>query len=142
MIWLIENTLDKVYELITDYVTRDGRRIYNIFKVLEMTDKEVLMCRVLTDFLNPNGAHGKGAKYLELFLDKILHREDYEAICATAHVFKEYPIEEERRIDIVIESKQVFIPIEVKIHAGEQRAQCYDYYMYAKRKDNNPQVVY
>lgn len=142
MIWLIENTLDKVYELITDYVTRDGRRIYNIFKVLEMTNKEVLMCRVLTDFLNPNGAHGKGAKYLELFLDKILHREDYEAICATAHVFKEYPIEEERRIDIVIESKQVFIPIEVKIHAGEQRAQCYDYYMYAKRKDNNPQVVY
>ena len=139
---LIEITLNKVYEMISEYVKRDDKRSYNIFKVLEITDKEVLMCRVLTDFLNPDGAHGKGSKYLELFLDKILHRLDYKVISETAHVFKEYPIKEERRIDVVIESKQAFIPIEVKIHAGEQRAQCYDYYMHAKSKDKHPQVVY
>lgn len=99
-----------------------------------MSDKEVLMCRVLADFLNPNGMHGKGTKYLEQFLDEVLHRKDYKLICEKAHVFKEYLIGEDRRIDIVIETREVFIPIEVKIHAREQRAQCYDYYMYAKRK--------
>lgn len=140
---MIESTLDKVYLTISQYSERDcNKKDYNIFKVLEMTDREVLMCRVLADFLNPEGAHGKGAKYLSIFLEKIIHRDDYETICASAHVFKEYPIDADRRIDIVIEAEDVFIPIEVKIHAGEQKAQCFDYYMYAKRKDRHAKVIY
>ena len=140
---LIEKTLDEIYLAISEYNEKSGRKKnYNIFKVLEMTDREVLMCRVLTDFLNPEGAHGKGTKYLKIFLDKIIHRVDYERICASAHVFKEYRITGERRIDIVIESLDIFIPIEVKIHAEEQKSQCFDYYMYAKQKDNQPQIIY
>ena len=110
---MIESTLDEVYLTISQYGERDcNKKNYNIFKVLEMTDREVLMCRVLADFLNPEGAHGKGAKYLSIFLEKIIHRDDYETICASAHVFKEYPIDADRRIDIVIEAEDVFIPIE------------------------------
>ncbi|TAH59676.1 MAG: hypothetical protein EWM50_07655 [Gottschalkiaceae bacterium] len=39
----------------------------------------------------------------------------------------EYPIDEDRRIDIVIACASRFIPIEVKIHARDQYSQCYDY---------------
>lgn len=47
-------------------------------------------------------------------------------------------IDNERRIDIVIQNPHFFIPIEVKIYAGEQEGQCYDYYQYAK----NSRLVY
>lgn len=138
---MIGKALEDSYAIILAYQKEHTKR-YNIFKVLEMTDREVLMCRVLTDFLNPEGFHGKGDKFLRIFLEHILRREDTEEICASARVYKEYPITEDRRIDIVIEAKNVFIPIEVKIHAEEQRAQCFDYYKYAKQKDDYPQVVY
>ncbi len=128
--------------MISEYNQKHSNTRYNIFKVLEITDREVLMCRVLADFLNPEGSHGKGSKYLKIFLKQILHRDDCETICNSAHVFKEYPTIEDRRIDIVIEAIDVFIPIEVKIHAEEQRAQCYDYYMFASRKDSETRVIY
>lgn len=140
--YLVESTLKDIFFTISEYNKKNNKKKYNIFKVLEITDREVLMCRVLADFLNPEGSHEKGSKYLKIFLNKVIHRDDYETICTSAHVFKEYPITGERRIDIVIESKDIFIPIEVKIHAVEQKAQCYDYYMYAAKKDSAPKVVY
>lgn len=139
---MIKDTLDEIYLMISEYDKKKCNKKYNIFKVLEMTGREVLMCRVLADFLNPEGAHGKGSKYLKIFLSQIIRRDDCEKICTSAHVFTEYPITEERRIDIVIEAMDVFIPIEVKIHAGEQPSQCYDYYMYASQKDCQSKVIY
>ena len=57
-------------------------------------------------------------------------------------VYKEYPIDEERRIDIVLTGNGRFIPVEVKIYAGEQQAQCCDYYQYAVKRDKDTYVVY
>ena len=34
---------------------------YNLFSVLGIETKEVLICRVLADLLNPRGQHGMGA---------------------------------------------------------------------------------
>lgn len=132
----INETLSDVYKLIDEH-TKNQKSHYNIFKVLEMESKEVLMCRVLTDFLNPAGAHNKGTKYLRIFLTDILELDEAETICHTAHVLKEYPITQERRIDIAILAEDTFLPIEVKIHAGEQKAQCYDYYHFAEKKENH-----
>lgn len=137
----IDATLAEVYTIVEEY-TKNKKPEYNIFKVLEIEEKEVLMCRVLTDFLNPEGLHKKGSKYLKLFLSAILQRKDAEKIAATAHVFKEYPIPKDRRIDIVILSEDRWIPIEVKIHAGAQKSQCYDYYTFAREKDKSAKVVY
>ena len=61
---------------------------------------------------------------------------------AHTNVIKEYAIDNERRIDIVICNTRFFIPIEVKIYAGEQEGQCYDYFEYAKTFDENTQIVY
>ncbi len=38
--------------------------------------------------------------------------------------------------------RSVFYSIEVKIYAGEQEGQCYDYYEYAKKFDEHTQIVY
>ena len=44
---------------------------YNIFSVLSIETKEVLICRVIGDFLNPRGEHGENSKFLSLFLKEI-----------------------------------------------------------------------
>jgi hypothetical protein len=42
---------------------------YNIFKIAEISEKEVIICRVIADLLNPKGCHYKGDRYLKIFLD-------------------------------------------------------------------------
>ena len=119
---------------------------YNIFNVLEISHKELIMCRMLVDLLNPRGAHKKGYVFLRSFLIEVLEVEDItEEMLKQAVVYKEYVIPESgRRIDIVIKVGTRFIPIEVKIDALEQQAQCYAYYKYAKEEmeDKETKVYY
>jgi hypothetical protein len=62
-------------------------------------------------------------------------------------VYKEYQITDpyrsmERRIDIVICNDRHFLPIEVKIYAEDQPSQCYIYYEYAQKYDEDTVVYY
>jgi hypothetical protein len=140
--------LDDVTGIIKQYEARwqkTGEK-YNLFKVAEVSEKEVIICRVITDLLNPKGRHGKGDAYLKLFWDmvspKIEGRPELDT--KNARVTKEYSTNENRRIDIVIEDGTIFVPIEVKIRAGEQEAQIADYAKYAKPKNKgrNIPVIY
>lgn len=49
----------------------EGNDAFNIFKVLGIADKEVLICRLLGKLLDPKGSHGLGAKPLSLFLERL-----------------------------------------------------------------------
>ena len=49
----------------------EGNDAFNIFKVLGIADKEVLICRLLGELLDPKGSHGSGAKPLSLFLEQL-----------------------------------------------------------------------
>lgn len=112
---------------------------YNIFNVLEINEKEVVMCRFLADLLNPEGQHGCGILFLKSFLEDVL--KEYrmsDTLLAHTDVIKEFVIDNDRRIDIVIRNVCFLIPIEVKIYADEQEGQCYDYYENAK----NAPIVY
>lgn len=112
---------------------------YNIFDILEISGKEVIMCRFLADLLNPEGEHGCGILFLKSFFQDILKKSDLsDALLTHTDVIKEFVIDNERRIDIVIRNALFFVPVEVKIYAGEQEGQCYDYYQYAK---NSP-IIY
>lgn len=116
---------------------------YNIFNILEVTSKEVIMCRFLADLLNPDGQHGCGILFLKSFLQNILNKSRVnDTLLTHTDVIREFVIDHDRRIDIVIQNSRFFIPIEVKIYAGEQEGQCCDYYEYAKAFDENAQVVY
>ena len=114
---------------------------YNLFSVLGIETKEVLICRVLADLLNPRGQHGMGSVYLELFLKEVLHWQAVNSdVVKHAVVTAEYLIDEDRRIDLVIETAGQFLPVEVKILAGEQKAQCLDYYRFSRAKDPQTKV--
>jgi hypothetical protein len=112
---------------------------YNIFTVAKIAHKEPIMCRVLADLMNPQGKHGQGSRYLELFWETIspnLPALDFEHTRVTT----EYVIGEKRRIDIAFEDGKVFVPIEVKIWAGDQKKQLADYFAFAKTKNRNNHI--
>lgn len=112
---------------------------YNIFQVLGVEAKEVIMCRFLASLLNPEGAHQQGILFLKTFLRDVLDNFPMsDTLLTHTDVVTEYGIDNDRRIDIVIQNSQYFIPIEVKLYAGEQEGQCYAYYQYAR----NAPLVY
>ena len=115
---------------------------YNIFKVIGTDNDEVKTCRVLADLLNPKGLHYRGSIYLKLFMDEVISPlikktgklKVLKALnVLNANVKAQYPIDEERRIDIVIDDGAIFIPIEVKINAPEQPKQLTDYAAFSKK---------
>lgn len=111
---------------------------YNIFEVLRIQDKEVLICRLLGDLLDPSGRHGLEEKPLAIFLRRIgCDREFSSEELQYARVVLEEVIDENRRIDLVIYIKNFVLPIEVKIWAGDQKNQLYDYYLYFQRENRS-----
>lgn len=119
---------------------------FNIFKVCEIHDKEVLLCRFIYQLINPNGLHNQGDFFLRKFITDVLggticndnnyiDEKDFiitEDELSKVQVTKEYVIKNNRRIDLLIETNKHSIPIEVKIYAGDQKDQCNDYLEYSK----------
>ncbi len=115
---------------------------FNIFHTLHANDKEVLMCRMLYEFLNPKGSHGRGKEYLRWFIENVLAFDDVtNDELDNAKIFRKYVIKNtDRRIDLYIDTPYRTIPIEVKIYAKDQGNQCLDYYVYAA-KENDKKAV-
>jgi hypothetical protein len=115
---------------------------YNLFTVAGIAHKELVMCRVLADLLDPHGKHCQGSRYLSLFWETIApNLPDGPSLdLERAKVTVEYAIDENRRIDIALEDGKVFVPIEVKIWAGDQPKQVADYFAFAKTKNKSIHV--
>ena len=45
---------------------------FNIFEIIGISTKEVYICRLLAELLDPNGSHCQGSKYLDLFCKRFL----------------------------------------------------------------------
>lgn len=127
---------------------RKAGKDFNIFDITTVSTHEVLMCRVVQELLNPNGIHGQGVSFLKDFCIDILKLNLTDDELRDITIYREYSIEKldsnktdnkKRRIDLVVANEKIklFLPIEVKIYAGEQKNQCYDYLKYAKEKGNN-----
>ena len=135
----IEELLKKVYDTTQSIPVYHSKTSYNLFETLEISGKEVLMCRFLADLLNPEGSHGCGILFLKTFLEEVLQEKRMpDSLLSHTIVTKEYVIDKDRRIDLVIQNADFFIPMEVKIYAGEQEGQCFDYFEHAK----NSKIVY
>ena len=122
---LIKALLDEVVKLPKDCE-------FNIFKLLRIDTKEVIMCRFLAELLKHDGIHGQGRVFFDLFFDIVLTKSQKPEKNSKVELIEEKSIENNRRIDIVIKYDDITIPIEVKIHAGDQKDQCSDYVKYAK----------
>jgi hypothetical protein len=146
----VETNAARLLNGVTDIIKRyeaqwqkTGKK-YNIFEITDIKDDEVKVCRVLADLLDPQGSHAKGSLYLGLFREAIASKLPGRPALDIEHtrVTREYVIDENRRIDIVLEDGKVFVPIEVKIRAGDQSKQIADYFAFAKTKPGGTRVFY
>lgn len=119
---------------------------FNIFSIAHIEHDEVIICRVIKELIDPRGSHYQGDVYLRLFLEHVLKLDEVlyaDVNLDKAVVEREKLISGNRRIDIFIEIPgRVSIPIEVKLYAGDQDAQCSDYYRYAKHFAGEPVMYY
>ena len=56
----MESVLDRVIKQNTENVNLLKTKDYNIFSVLQIQSKEVLICRMMADLLNPRAAWRRG----------------------------------------------------------------------------------
>jgi hypothetical protein len=116
---------------------------FNILQVLGVSSKEVPVCRLICELLNPHGSHGKGILFLESFLKNVLKQSDFSADeMKSAVITKEELIDNDRRIDLFVRIAGRVFPIEVKLYAPDQERQCVEYYEYAKRYDESAVIYY
>ncbi len=153
----IESLLQQVSKIVAREKTQQEERRkrgenFNIFNVLGLSTSEVrLHSAFLAELLNPNGDHGLGDKFLQAFIDDIVHKnkETFAFDTQSAKVYVEYDIgtisedySEGGRIDLLIQDKNnQTIIIENKIDAGDQYKQLLRYNNYAKKKYNDEQYI-
>lgn len=70
----------------------DKYRKFNIFNVLDIKSKEVIMCRFLKELLSSNGSHGMGNKFFGKFIetindDRIIFSKDDDIRVTTEKVY-------------------------------------------------------
>lgn len=112
---------------------------FNIFSIMDKeTDEVHTHSAVIAELLNPEGSHGNGDLYLQLFLQTIPELREMEFDTTKAKVKIEHIIgdiknkkTEGGRIDILIKSGDKAIIIENKIHAEDQPKQLLRYNNYA-----------
>lgn len=136
------NLLEAVAKISAKYSTQQTAPL-NLFRVLGVEADERRICRLLYDLLLPSGSHGMGNLMLKLFFRDVLSSvdiHDYEL--DSADVSREYVTHNGRKIDLVIRTKDRFLPIEVKIFAADLPNQCRDYYQEAKARRKYAKLVY
>ena len=107
---------------------------FNIFQVAGIWKSEEIHTSVIAELINPQSAfHDMGAVFLGKFLRmrkigvELSDEELNDAVVET-----EVPTSQGRRIDMVISTKSLYLPFEVKIWAGDQDAQLQHYYTFAE----------
>jgi len=118
----IDNLLKQVNLIAEKYeaVAKATGENFNVFQTLELQTKELSHSKIIAEFLNPQGSHGKGNTFLKSFLNLIGIAEYQKFENATVETEK---ITKDGRIDIAITGNQAAIIIENKIYAGDQEKQ-------------------
>jgi hypothetical protein len=130
----ITNLLKEVGSIIKtheEHANKQGEN-FNIFKILRMERREVKThSNFIYELLNPNGLHGQGDIFLKSFAKIVIKSEVPDTV--------EKPQQEDltdknRRIDFTLETEKNVIGIEMKIDAGDQKSQLFDYQQEIKKR--------
>lgn len=135
----IKELLHQVEVIIRHYkeISHLSGEDFNIFKIIDATTDEVKVhSAFIAELLNPQGLHGQGAVFLELFV-KLMNISNFN--CEKAKVEVEKCIgplrnddSEGGRLDIIVsDNLGQYITIENKIYAGDQRNQLIRYHKYS-----------
>lgn len=125
--------LEKLLKEISDAL--ENKRIsgkdFNVFSITGLENKEVAICRLLKELLDPKGSHGNGFAFLKEFANIVLRKDGFsDNDLKSAVVNREECIDSRRRVDLVLRIGKEIIPIEVKIFAIDQDSQLADYFNY------------
>lgn len=117
----LEYALRDVGHVRNQYEKFTSAKPFNIFSILRSDHEEVgLHSKFLFELLNPNGSHGKGNLFLQMFL---------EHIGIKTFLLNKVTVScEKDNIDILITNPRQSIVIENKIYAGDQPNQLERYY--------------
>ena len=132
-----QKLLDKLEILNLKYSNLEAKNSFNIFKILKKGSDEVnVHSNFICELLDPEGSHGKGAVFLDIFIKDIIGLN-------LSGVNSFYIVKtEHKNIDIYIERNEVVIIIENKIYAKDQNRQLERYYEYARTKNKKVYIVY
>ncbi len=127
-----------------DRVAATSFSVFHYFR-----ENEHRMSAIFADLLRPDGSHGQGTTFLQLFLeeidragkDSIRKRGCYESL-EQCSVYTEYATSERRLIDIVLKLGNMWIGIENKPWAGEQPEQIQHYLSFLQQQDEGACVLY
>ena len=128
-----------------DRVAATRFSVFHYFK-----ENENLVSGIFADLLRPDGSHGQGTVFLDLFLQEIdrrvgktciRHRRDYGPLNRCS-VYTEFSTPERRRIDIVLKIEDMWIGVENKPQAAEQKGQLQDYLEFLQQQDTRACVLY
>jgi len=149
----IKSLLTKISDINKKYeeIYRISGEKFNIFNILNLSSDELSHSKIIESLLNPKGTHGKGNKFLELFLkcldkkefskdDKLtgnfINTNDFsiDGVSTETEKFIGYIPDDYSyggKIDITIKNnKDKYIFIENKINAGDQPNQLIRYKNY------------
>lgn len=122
--------METLQRYFTDQCEKQQEQKFNIFSALHQENDEVrLHSRFIAYLLNPEGNHGMGNKFLELFVQSVLQIDGFD--CTNCVVQTEY-----KDIDILIYNNEQAVIIENKIYAGDQDRQLERYYNEIKHEVN------
>ncbi|WP_018176601.1 PD-(D/E)XK nuclease family protein [Thioalkalivibrio sp. AKL8] len=136
---LMTDELQEVVSQAREKANQHGE-CFNIFTILRMQRNEAeTHSRFLHELLKPNGRHGEGSAFLQLFLEGVPGLQGLGEGCY--RISRELLTEEKRRVDIVIESPDTIVGIELKIDAADQKKQLHDYYRELQRRAGGEKQV-
>lgn len=122
---------------------------FNAFTITGIGADEIRICKMLRELLDPKGTHGQGPAFLKPFIEDVLlidknafNHPDY----MQATVESEHSINNNRRIDLLLTigsgKNRYCIPIEVKVYADDQPAQCYEYHRWLNGQTSKNKTLY
>ena len=116
---------------------------FNVFEATGVSYYEIPMTNFLYELLRTDGIRNMNRSYLKQFFREVLKFQDSDNDLSKelegAYVHREYRTDEGRYIDLVIDTPNRFIPIEVKITANEGYNQCLDYFLESKKRNERKQ---
>lgn len=124
----------KAYKKIKREVDRYLSTDFNFIKILSPDENK--LSDLIKILLEPEGIHGQGTKFLELFLKTLSQNvgRSFEYELSATKIEREKTTDKNRRIDLLIDLGGFVIAIENKPWAGEQESQLEDYFNWLQEK--------
>ena len=128
-------TINKKY----DEIDKITGRSFNVFEAGNIGYLETFHTQLIAELLSPDGSHNQKDKFLRLFLETIGLKK---LKLINPKSYAEFVIDNNRRIDILIEDENFIIGIEAKVYADDGNKQLKDYFEFLRKKNKQFKLYY